>query len=472
MINPQIKKIARVILAFYISIALLLLSNPKYVSASPMQQDEGPIYIVQQGDTLDHIALRFGVSSDEIQAANNLSDPNAIKINQRLIIPGLDGISGLLTSEVLSYGTSLKDVSRAYQIDREDLVTLNHLISPSEVIAGMKIIVAVRENETTLSPITTVSQGETPLEKAVQMGTSPWHIVDNNYLEATWDVLAGEALYGPSDENEERLTRTHIAKIDLSPLPAVQGETLEIKIAADEPLEISGTFLDQELHFFSDDGENYYSFIGVHAMSEIGPFPLEIRLTDSDGTIQSFEQMVLIASGDYGNDAMIIVDEVFVDPVTIAEEDEIIKKILTQYSKEKYWEGKFQYPIDEPCINGYFGQRRNYNDGALYYYHTGIDFEVCAPNLNIYAPAAGRVVFAEEMIVRGNAILIDHGWGIYSGYWHLSEFNVDVGDYVQPGDLIGIIGNTGRSMGPHLHFEIDIGGTPVNPQTWLSQVFP
>jgi murein DD-endopeptidase MepM/ murein hydrolase activator NlpD len=79
---------------------------------------------------------------------------------------------------------------------------------------------------------------------------------------------------------------------------------------------------------------------------------------------------------------------------------------------------------------------------------------------------------AEPLTVKGNAILIDHGWGVFSGYWHLSEFEVEVGDFVETGDLIGLIGNTGRSAGPHLHFEIDIHGTPINPQTWLTQSFP
>jgi murein DD-endopeptidase MepM/ murein hydrolase activator NlpD len=93
-------------------------------------------------------------------------------------------------------------------------------------------------------------------------------------------------------------------------------------------------------------------------------------------------------------------------------------------------------------------------------------------NLNIYAPAAGKVVLAEELTIKGKAILIDHGWGVFSGYWHMSEFDVSVGDFVQSGDLLGQIGNTGRSAGPHLHFEIDISGTPVNPMSWLSQEFP
>jgi murein DD-endopeptidase MepM/ murein hydrolase activator NlpD len=55
---------------------------------------------------------------------------------------------------------------------------------------------------------------------------------------------------------------------------------------------------------------------------------------------------------------------------------------------------------------------------------------------------------------------------------HLASFNVQEGDVVEPGQLIGIIGNTGRSTGPHLHFEVDIHGTPVNPLTWLRREFP
>ncbi len=461
-----------VFLSLWVLCFLIQAANPQRAFALPLMQEESPTYIVQQGDTLNSIALRFGVSADDIQSANSLTDPNAIQVGQRLVIPGLEGISGLLTSEVLAFGTSLTSLSRAYQINGDDLITLNHLISPSEIIAGIKFIVAVNEEENNHIPSTTVAKGETSLEKAIQMGVSPWQMMENNHLEATWDMLPGEILYIQSNETTDSTDLSEVTNIRISPLPSLQGETLEIVMTARESSQFSGTFQDSVLHFFTDDGETYYSINAIHAMAETGPYPLRITMTNADGSIQSFEQLVLIASGDYGNDAIIRVDDIFVDPNTIAEEDKIINDLLTQYTSERYWEGQFKYPIDEPCINGFFGQRRNYNDGALYYYHTGVDFGVCAPNLNIYASAAGKVVFAEEMTIRGNSILIDHGWGVYSGYWHLSEFNVEVGDFVQPGDLLGLIGDTGRSLGPHLHFEIDVGGTPVNPLTWLEQDFP
>jgi murein DD-endopeptidase MepM/ murein hydrolase activator NlpD len=90
----------------------------------------------------------------------------------------------------------------------------------------------------------------------------------------------------------------------------------------------------------------------------------------------------------------------------------------------------------------------------------------------IYAAAPGVVVFAEPSTVRGNATMIDHGMGVFSAYMHQSEILVNVGDRVEQGQLIGRVGNTGRVEGPHLHFEVLVGGVPVNPLDWLNKEYP
>ena len=433
---------------------------------------EGPTYIVQSGDTLSSIANRFDINADDLQAANGIADPNSLDIGQRLLVPGLDGITGLLTSEVLPFGSSLTQLTREYQADADGLVKLNRVISPSETIAGLKFLVAVDENAAPFTPIHQVQPGETSLEAAIRSGSSPWAIAADNQLAATWDILPGETLYGQLETEEEGTELPVISTVTFNPWPIVQGETMEVRLRAFGAESVTGTFNGETLSFFSEDSETYYSFHGVHAMSDPGPYELQITATGADGSVQTYKQLALLTDGLYGYDPVILVDPIYVDKDTIAEEDAIVNAVLAQITPERYWDGPFQYPIDEPCVNGYFGQRRDYNNGALFYYHTGLDFGVCAQNLNIYAPAAGRVALVESMTVRGNAILIDHGWGVYSGYWHLSEFKVQVGDFVQPGDLLGIIGNTGRSAGPHLHFEMDISGTPVNPETWLAQEYP
>ena len=86
--------------------------------------------------------------------------------------------------------------------------------------------------------------------------------------------------------------------------------------------------------------------------------------------------------------------------------------------------------------------------------------------------ADGVVVFAGPLTVRGNATMIDHGQGIYTGYMHQSEIFVEPGQRVKAGDLIGLVGGTGRVEGPHLHWEVWVGGIQVDPIDWLMNSYP
>jgi murein DD-endopeptidase MepM/ murein hydrolase activator NlpD len=79
---------------------------------------------------------------------------------------------------------------------------------------------------------------------------------------------------------------------------------------------------------------------------------------------------------------------------------------------------------------------------------------------------------AEQLTLRGNAVVLDHGWGVLTGYWHLSAIEVQVGQKVAQGDLIARIGSTGLSTGAHLHWEMWVGGVNVNPLQWLEPFYP
>ncbi len=103
--------------------------------------------------------------------------------------------------------------------------------------------------------------------------------------------------------------------------------------------------------------------------------------------------------------------------------------------------------------------------------HEGTDFGAPAGS-PIYAPARGRVVFAGLTQVRGNMTVIDHGVGVFSAYYHQSEINVQVGQMVEPGTLIGKVGSTGLSTGPHLHWSMWINGEYVDPMEWTRRLVP
>ncbi|WP_137720199.1 M23 family metallopeptidase [Methylobacillus flagellatus] len=99
-------------------------------------------------------------------------------------------------------------------------------------------------------------------------------------------------------------------------------------------------------------------------------------------------------------------------------------------------------------------------------FHEGLDFtaDVGSP---VFAAADGLVVAAEGRSDYGNIIIVDHGAGMETRYAHLSSFSAKVGDRVQKGQVIGKVGNTGRSTGPHLHFEVRLNGAPLDPRKYL-----
>ena len=133
------------------------------------------------------------------------------------------------------------------------------------------------------------------------------------------------------------------------------------------------------------------------------------------------------------------------------------------------WQGLFVWP-HVGNITSPFGGSRDYNDGHNSP-HGGVDIsgEAGAP---VIAAASGRVALAAALRVRGNAVILDHGLGVYSGYYHLSEILVQEGQQVAQGEIIGRLGNTGLSTGAHLHWEMSVGGVLVNPLEWTTRQIP
>jgi murein DD-endopeptidase MepM/ murein hydrolase activator NlpD len=180
----------------------------------------------------------------------------------------------------------------------------------------------------------------------------------------------------------------------------------------------------------------------------------------------------LVRNGGYPKDPPLSVDPETIDPANTKPEEDQVKQITLPATPTRLWKDIFRTPVDEPvCIKSWYGNRRSYNGGDYIYFHTGTDYGVCA-DLNVLAPAPGVVVFAGPLTVRGNATIIDHGWGVYSGFYHQSEIKVKVGDRVEPGQIIGLIGGTGRVTGPHLHWDVFVNGVQVQPLDWLEKAMP
>jgi murein DD-endopeptidase MepM/ murein hydrolase activator NlpD len=123
------------------------------------------------------------------------------------------------------------------------------------------------------------------------------------------------------------------------------------------------------------------------------------------------------------------------------------------------------WPVEGTLESG-FGGRRNPFGGSSYEYHEGQDIE--APmGAPVIAAASGTVIIACAQNGYGNVVYIDHGNGLTTRYGHLSQIDVAVGQLITRGETLGRVGSTGRSTGPHLHYEVRINNQPVNPRQYL-----
>lgn len=157
----------------------------------------------------------------------------------------------------------------------------------------------------------------------------------------------------------------------------------------------------------------------------------------------------------------------------------LVHKKRTKVSAYRYLSGSFILPIRGMRRRRlYFGDYRKIYRGRHLikkYYHRGIDYG--APvGTRVRSCNAGKVVLARRLHKRGKAVIVDHGWGVYSEYLHLSRISVRKGQWVHRGQMVGRVGNTGVSTGPHLHWSVLVNGILVNPLTWtyrrIARIFP
>ena len=458
-------------ITFFLLFSLIFISTAQSASA----QASGPIYIVQSGDTLSFIASRFNVSLNDLIEANPTIDPNLLSQGQQVVIPGLEDVTGTLETEVVTFGDSLRSLSRRRQISYTQLIKLNRLVSPTELYVGISMIVPVEEGQTELNSRISASDGESLLELSIKQGSNPWTLSSINNLGGTWDALPSDILYS-STGNSDGASGLPSAFLSagIEPLPMIQGGTEVVSVQVRDGYTVSGTLVDHSLRFFQVDDQQI-ALQGIHALLDPGVYPLRIDASLPDGSRQSYEQMVLVTTGNYRSES-IYVDPATIDPAVTEPENNQLYSITSPVTATRYWNGIFTSPAVYPDeFTSFYGTRRMYfglnTDLTVEGFHTGLDF-AGGEGLQIFAPAPGRVVFAGPLTVRGNATIIDHGWGVYSGFWHQSEQYVSVGDMVEQGQVIGLVGGTGRVTGPHLHWEVWVNGIQVNPLDWLNQAYP
>ena len=456
-----------------VSVLVLALAAPIGANA----QGDGPTYVVEAGDTLSAIARRFGTTTEALILENDISDPSRIYPGTELTIPGFPGVSGRLTLLTVALGDTLESLSHAYRLDESALLHLNRTVRSDKLYAGMSLIVPVEGEGSVQQPAPyryAARNGETPLEMGVRVGEAAWRGQIDDASPRLWLIPGEVYALGTQAEAQQGGLPEVVSALKLSPNPLVQGHTTEIQITANNTAQITGELGEHELAIFPTGTGEWVGLQGIHALADPGLVDFRLRFYQQGSVepVYEFQQPILLTVGDYGFQTLNGVPPETVDPAVTEPEDAFIAELLSTASAEKYWQGPFEFPSHYYTAEfiSTFGTRRSYNFGSLLYYHTGVDFY--GQDEPVYAAAAGRVVFAGPLAVRGNATYIDHGWGVYSGYLHQSEMYVQEGDLVEAGQVIGKVGATGRVTGPHLHWEVWVGDVPVQPLEWISPGYP
>ena len=208
------------------------------------------------------------------------------------------------------------------------------------------------------------------------------------------------------------------------------------------------------------------SLIGISYWLTPGQYPLEIKGSSN------YTLSITVLGGDFDSSYLQVNKEQ--ENIIRPEDEEIIKrkekdnlavkKARSSSSDKKLWQDKFSWPVDG-IISTEFGAQR-YVNGKLQSRHSGIDI-AAEKGTPIKAPADGIIKLTQDLLVTGNTVIIDHGWNLFSSYSHLNKISVKNNVKVKKGDIIGYIGSTGFSTGPHLHWAVKLNDVFVNPRQFI-----
>jgi murein DD-endopeptidase MepM/ murein hydrolase activator NlpD len=246
-----------------------------------------------------------------------------------------------------------------------------------------------------------------------------------------------------------------------TPAPPQGGVVLlevETEPAAGEP---AATWQGKAVRFWRDDPQGpWRALLGV----DLDQRPGDVRVLVKRGLDRTCAVVLSIKAGTFPEDHL-RVPQRFVelsprDQARAARETARLAALFRAVTTERLWHGPFQVPIEGVQPSSSFGRRRILN-GQPRSPHTGVDLG--APTgTPVRAMQRGRVVLDEDLFFSGRTVIVDHGLGLFSFYGHLSESKVQPGRVVDAGEVIGLVGATGRVTAPHLHWAVRLRDARVD----------
>lgn len=250
-----------------------------------------------------------------------------------------------------------------------------------------------------------------------------------------------------------------------------QGGVGVIRLVGDDITRARLFFLNAEYPFFEVADDGWYVFIVANMDTQARVYDMSILVERPDGNT-TLNSSITIESANYILQNFDIPGDrgYLADPEVERAEFARLDAITETVTDEFLWgDTGFDLPVDSDITSG-FGIYRVLNN-TMQTRHTGGD-QIAPVGTPIASIASGRVAFAGPMEIRGNYVMIDHGYGVYSGYAHFSQIHVTRGQSIEKGQIIGMSGNTGRSSGPHLHWEMIVNGEWVDSLAFVEMWVP
>jgi murein DD-endopeptidase MepM/ murein hydrolase activator NlpD len=257
--------------------------------------------------------------------------------------------------------------------------------------------------------------------------------------------------------------------VDIGARALTPGELLVLNITVDgEPRTVHVSLFGKDLSAFRLSQGRWQALGGIDLDQRPGRYPLTVVTADDRGT-QRHAQDLVVAAKRFPTRKLAVSPD-FVNPPPsqlkkIEEDSAFLRQVFATSAETRLWSAPFVRPVAE-AANSRFGSRSVFN-GEPRSPHGGADF-LSPAGTPIKAPNSGRVVCARDLFFSGKTVIVDHGLGVFSTLAHLSRIDVQEGGTVTAGQVVGLVGATGRVTGPHLHWAVAVLGARVDPLSVLT----
>jgi murein DD-endopeptidase MepM/ murein hydrolase activator NlpD len=245
-----------------------------------------------------------------------------------------------------------------------------------------------------------------------------------------------------------------------------QGGLVAVTVKSDVPLASAVLFSGGREARMERDGEGriFLALVGVDFESAVGPRAVDVSVEGLCGDRHAGHRELRVVSGKFPVQKLQVAPAYVEPPESeldrIREDKEKVGRVWATGDPYRLWSGPFVLPVDAPARDN-FGSRRVFN-GKPRSSHEGADLS--APEgAPVAAPGPGRVALADNLYFSGGTVILDHGAGLFTMYFHLSRIDVKAGDILAAGSQVGAVGATGRATGPHLHWGARLNRARINP---------